>query len=223
MTWNLHGAARPDLALVAHVIGLAAPDVVAVQEIRRNQAAAVAARLGWEHEWAFKHNGYRPLWWRAEGLAILSPSPLGDVWRACLSPGESRRSHRRRVAIAATVRRGTGDRLHVVDTHLATGGPAERVAQAGRLLAAIPADARPLVVAGDLNARDEIEVLRAFGPLGLVDAGGADTSPAVAPVQRIDYVLVPDHADVLDRRTPAGGVAWAKLSDHLPTLVELRL
>jgi endonuclease/exonuclease/phosphatase family metal-dependent hydrolase len=40
-------------------------------------------------------------------------------------------------------------------------------------------------------------------------------------MQRIDYVLVPAGAAVLDRRTPDGGPAWGALSDHLPTLVEL--
>ncbi|MFT3854018.1 MAG: endonuclease/exonuclease/phosphatase family protein [Ilumatobacteraceae bacterium] len=222
MTWNLHGAARPNVGLVAHVIERATPDVVALQEVRRGQAARLAGRLGWQHEWVFKHNGYWPLWWRAEGLAILSPSPLDDVLRACLSVGASRRSHRRRVAIAATVRRD-GDALHVVDTHLATGSRDERVAQATRLLAAIVDGVTPLVVAGDLNAPNEVEVIQAFAPVGLVDPGGDDTSPADAPMQRIDYVLVPADAEILDRRTPAGGPEWAALSDHLPTLVELTI
>ena len=71
MTWNLHGSARPDLTLIAQAVGRATPDVVALQEVRRSQAMGLAARLGWEHEWVFKHNGYWPLWWRAEGLAIM--------------------------------------------------------------------------------------------------------------------------------------------------------
>jgi len=223
MTWNLHGSARPDLTLIAQAVGRATPDVVALQEVRRSQATGLAARLGLEHEWVFKHNGYWPLWWRAEGLAIISPAPLDGVWRMRLSDGASRRSHRRRVAIAATVRRGPADTLRVVDTHLATGDPQARLAQALRLAARVAEDALvPAVVAGDLNARDEIELMTTFSPIGIVDPGGADTSPAVAPVQRIDYVLVPEAAEVLDRRTPDGGPLWAALSDHLPTLVEFR-
>lgn len=223
LTWNLHGSALPDLGLAARVLQRADPDIVALQEVRHRQANTLAATLGWDHAWVFKHNGYWPMWWRAEGLAILSRSPLDDVWRAALSHRVSRRSHRRRVAIGATIRRDPGDAVHLVDTHLATDPPAERVTQAGRLLGHVRDDARPLVVAGDLNARDEVELLRVFGPVGLVDPGGADTSPAVAPVQRIDYVLVPQTAEILDRRTPPGGPDWAKLSDHLPTLVEIRL
>jgi endonuclease/exonuclease/phosphatase family metal-dependent hydrolase len=222
MTWNVHGAARPDVGRLADVIERANPDVVALQEVRRGQARRIARRLGWHHEWVFKHNGYWPLWWRAEGLAVLAPSPLDDVWRTCLSVGESRRSHRRRVAIAATARRN-GDALRVFDVHLATGDPQARVAQAGRVTARIAEEAAaPVVVAGDLNARDEIELIRAFDPVGLTDPGGAHTSPAVAPVQRIDYVLVPASATVVERHTPDGGPHWAALSDHLPTLVELR-
>ena len=100
MTWNVHGAARPDLGRLAEVLTEARPDVVAVQEIRRGTGAAARQRgsVG-TTSGSFKHNGYWPLWWRAEGLAILSPSPLDDVWRECLSHRVSRRSHRRRVAI----------------------------------------------------------------------------------------------------------------------------
>src|SRR6478609_6051968 len=95
MTWNVHGAAQPDLGRLADVMIEARPDAVAVQEIRRGQARRLATRLGWHHEWVFKHNGYWPLWWRAEGLAILAPSPLDDVWRECLSHRVGRRSHQR--------------------------------------------------------------------------------------------------------------------------------
>jgi endonuclease/exonuclease/phosphatase family metal-dependent hydrolase len=164
------------------------------------------------------------MWWRAEGLAILAPWPLDDVWHATLSVDERRRSFRRRVAIGATVRRFAGDALRVFDTHLATDSPLTRLGQARRLTARIAAEAPPaVVVAGDLNARDELELLHAFTAVGVVDAGGDDTSPADAPVQRIDYILVPANAEVLDRRTPAGGPEWSALSDHLPTLVEFTL
>jgi endonuclease/exonuclease/phosphatase family metal-dependent hydrolase len=223
LSWNLHGAARPPIARVAHVLERAAPDGVALQEIRRRQARQLAKRLGWHHEWTFKHNAYWPLWWRAEGLSILAPSALDDVWRTCLSVGVSRRSFRRRVAMAATVRRADGGALRLFDTHLATGDPQARLAQALRLTARIHEEAfHPVVLAGDLNARDEVELIRTFAPVGLVDPGGADTSPAVAPVQRIDYILVPTEATIVDRRTPDGGPHWAALSDHLPTLVEIR-
>lgn len=225
MTWNLHGSAEPDLALVARVIAGATPDVVALQEVRHRQARRIAGRLGWHAKWVFKHNPYTVLmWWRAEGLAIIAPWPLDDVCHATLSVEERRRSFRRRVAIGATVRRHAGDALRVYDTHLATDSPLTRLGQARRLAEHVAAEAPPAaIIAGDLNAHDEVELLRTFAAVGVVDIGGDDTSPAAAPVQRIDYVLVPANAEVLDRRTPAAGLEWADLSDHLPTLVEFTL
>src|SRR4051794_15070191 len=169
LCWNLHGSARPDIGRAAHVLERATPDAVALQEIRRGQARRLARRLGWHHEWTFKHNAYWPLWWRAEGLAIVAPSRLDDVWRTCLSLGARRRSFRRRVAMAVTVRRADGAALRLYDPPLATGAPHARLAQALRLTARIGAEGfDPVVVAGDLNACDEIELIRTFAPAGLV-------------------------------------------------------
>ncbi|MEO5899644.1 MAG: endonuclease/exonuclease/phosphatase family protein [Ilumatobacteraceae bacterium] len=224
MTWNIRGAARPDLRRIADVVRDLHPDVVAMQEVRQRQAQRLAADLGWRHEWVFKHNAWTfLLWWRAEGLALLSPTPLAGVWRTCLTPDISRRSYRRRVAIAATVQHDDAA-LRVYDLHLTTDDEARRRSQASTIAARIVID-RPLdvVVAGDLNAAHDAELLAAFTAGGLVDPGGAMTSPAQAPVQRIDYVLVPSAATVVERHTPDGGGTWAALSDHLPTLVELTI
>jgi endonuclease/exonuclease/phosphatase family metal-dependent hydrolase len=224
MTWNIRGAARPDLARLAGIIRDLRPDVVALQEVRQRQARHLAHRLGWHVAWVFKHNSWTWLmWWRAEGLALLSPEPLGGVWRTCLTPDISKRSFRRRVAIAGTVRRD-GVALRAYDLHLTTDDQARRISQASTIAARIVLD-RPLdvVVAGDLNADEDATLLAAFTAGGLVDAGGALTSPAGAPVRRIDYILVPSTATVTERHTPPGGSDWSALSDHLPTLVELEV
>jgi endonuclease/exonuclease/phosphatase family metal-dependent hydrolase len=224
MTWNIRGAARPDLHRIADVVRDLRPDVVAMQEVRHRQAGRLAAHLGWHHEWVFKHNAWTFLmWWRAEGLALLSPTPLSGVWRTCLTPDISRRSYRRRVAIAGTMHRAD-DVLRVYDLHLTTDDEARRRSQASNIAARIVTDGPvDVVVAGDLNAAEDAQLLAAFTAGGLVDPGGSMTSPATAPVQRIDYVLVPSAATVVDRHTPDGGPTWAALSDHLPTLVELTL
>ena len=70
-----------------------------------------------------------------------------------------------------------------------------------------------------------------FGPLagvGLRDAWTAErgalpsafTSPAAAPAQRIDHVLVSADLEVVDVRVPDG--PWERWSDHRPVLAELR-
>ena len=122
--------------------------------------------------------------------------------------------------VGATVVRGS-ERLRVYNVHLSSTGTDERIAQAHRaasLIAALPT--APLVVCGDMNAANELEVIREFHPVGVRDTGGDFTNPSRAPRQRLDYVLVPENAKVSAIDTPDGGDKWAAISDHLPVLVE---
>lgn len=225
LTWNLRGSARPDLDLVAGVISEHEPDVIALQEIRRGQATMLAGLLGWQHTWARKHHPYTPLaWWTSEGLSIMSPHGLGDVHRRTISPGVSTWTYRHRIVLAATVTRGD-QRLRVYDTHLAAHRAAdERIAQAGRVASLVIDDAARLaVVAGDLNAPGEVEVVREFHPAGLRDPGGGPTNPSIAPRSRLDYVLIPQHSWQVLQWEAAGGEWWWSLSDHVPVVVEFEL
>ena len=116
------------------------------------------------------------------------------------------------------------ERLRVYGTHLAAHSQAdERIAQARRVAERVAHDDAPLrVVAGDLNADQEVEVIRELHAVGLRDPGSDSTHPAHAPRKRYDYVLVPEDAKVLESYVPDGGDHWADLSDHLPLLVEFR-
>ncbi len=221
LTWNILGSQRPNLDVISEVILGYAPDVVAVQEIRRRQAHALARRLGWKIVWTRKHYPYSPLlWWRAEGLAVVSPDAVSELVTISISPGVSTWTHRHRVAMAATLTRGVdGEALRIVNTHLSSHDADERIEQARRVVALI-GDRRPAVVAGDLNAVDEVEVIREFGVAGLVDPGGDYSNPSIAPRQRLDYVLIPESASVTSRLVPTGGEPWQQLSDHLPVLLE---
>lgn len=220
LTWNLHGAADPDVAAIARHLRHAGVDVAALQEVRRSQARALRRDLGWNVVWRRKHYPYSPLvWWRAEGLAIASPHALTDVVRHTLSVGEPVWIFRHRVMLSARVRRGS-DSLTVHDVHLASDDADDRIAQASRAAGFIaPRGHATRVVCGDLNAHDEPEVVREFHRVGVRDPGGACTSPAHAPRQRLDYVLVPEGVDARST-TPDGDDGWAALSDHLPVVVE---
>ena len=56
LTWNVQGAQGLDVDRTAAIIGSAAPDVVALQEIQRRQAMALARALSApSRRWAFKH------------------------------------------------------------------------------------------------------------------------------------------------------------------------
>ena len=219
LTWNILGSRHPNLDVITEVIAGYAPDVVALQEVQRHQARGLARRLGWRVLWTRKHYPYSPLvWWRAEGLAMLTPHAVSEMISASISPGVSTWTYRHRVAIAATVTRH-GDRLRLANTHLDSDSPDERIAQARRV-APLVGVRRPAVVAGDLNAVDEAEVTREFGGLGLVDPGGDHSNPSIVPRRRLDYVLIPETAMVTAQHTPEGSERWHELSDHLPVLVE---
>src|SRR3954470_8815487 len=219
LTWNILGSHRPNLDVLAEVIVGYSPDVIALQEIRRRQAKVLARRLEWRFVWTRKHYPLSPLvWWRAEGLAIATPHKIGEAVSVSISPEVSTWTFHHRVAMALTVTLD-GDALRLANTHLASHDADQRIAQAARV-ASIVGDRRPAVVAGDFKSADEVEVLREFRFVDLVDPGGDDSSPSIAPRQRIDYVLVPESATVTSRLTPVGGEPWHQLSDHLPVLVE---
>jgi endonuclease/exonuclease/phosphatase family metal-dependent hydrolase len=79
------------------------------------------------------------------------------------------------------------------------------------------------VVGGDLNAAGEREVIREFHAAGLRDPGGGPTNPSIAPRQRLDYVLIPNNARLLDQHEPDGGDDCWAISDHVPVTVEFEL
>lgn len=222
-TWNLLGSADPDAGAIAARLADLDADVVALQEVRRGQAHRIAKNLRWGVVWRRKHYPYSPLvWWRAEGLAVLSRHHMSDVRRDTLSRREPIWIYRHRVMVSVRVHRGTSA-LRVHDLHLASDDADARVAQAVRAVDAARAYAHrtgtsgaPVVVCGDLNAADEPAVLGALGALGVRDPGGAHSEPADAPRQRLDYVLVPEHARAATSSTPPGGPDWRQLSDHLP-------
>ena len=221
LTWNILGAKNGDPVAIAAHVRRSNPDVVALQEIRRRQAKELASLLGWNMVWRRKHYPFSPLvWWRAEGQALIAPTRLVDARHYVLSRGASAWTYRHRIMLAATVERGS-DRLRVCNVHLSSSDADERIAQARRAAQFIAAELAVLrVVCGDMNAANELEVIREFHAVGVRDTGGDFTNPSRAPAQRLDYVLVSENAKVSAIDTPDGGDEWAALSDHLPVLVE---
>ncbi len=223
-TWNLHGSTGPPIASVAARLRSLSPDVVALQEVQRRQAAALAAALGMQHHWVLKHYPWTPLLKsKGEGSAILTPHALSATGSASLTPTCSHWSYKRRIVVWGLVQRPDHSAYRVYDAHLIGGDATEDRLEQAQRVAALIADqgGAPVVVAGDFNDSDEPAVIGALR--GIEGAATADTNPADTPTQRIDHVLVPEAATDITVRVPAGGAEWAALSDHLPVTTTFAL
>ncbi|MEZ5408486.1 MAG: endonuclease/exonuclease/phosphatase family protein [Acidimicrobiales bacterium] len=234
ITWNVQGHAGVEAAAVAAVLRRARADVVALQEVQRGQARAVAAALGspWRLAWGFKH---WPVVARPEGVAVLTRHRLLGAKVHVLRRAVPLTSHRR-IALVADVALGPVGaepaRLRVASVHLSpeAGADAVRLRELGRVAAA-----GPTVVLGDLNVAD-------LGPLRpIVDAQGwvdcwdpaqglgsthwaAGPRAGRPPDHRLDYVLAAPHLRVERAEVPTGDLDHlATLSDHLPVTVHLHL
>jgi endonuclease/exonuclease/phosphatase family metal-dependent hydrolase len=222
VTWNLRGAARPDLATVAGHLRDRQADVVVLQEVRRGQAARIAEQLSMRHAWALKHHPFtRWLPQLAEGLAILTPHALDATGSASLTPGVRRSSHRHRIVQWGLVQRPDHSGYRVYHVHLsARAASAARLDEAARVRALVEQHGgAPAIIAGDLNDHDEPAVVARLGGIDAIGDPPEPTNPASAPTQRLDHVLVPADGRVDAVDVPGGGPAWAALSDHLPVTV----
>ena len=230
LSYNIrHGEGRDgriDLARIAAVMKSARPDVIALQEVDRgtersggvDQLAELARLMGMHAEFgrAFEFSG------GAYGVGVLSRWPIADPDNHALPSTEDREP---RTALTVRVKAGEhGPWLRFTSTHLDSGRDSgDRPVQA-RYLAALlaPRDAQPSILAGDLNARLDTDVLRAFEAhwTNAVAAFPQEPSRGRGRGPRADHVLFGPaqgwrlvEARILDDETRA--------SDHQPVLAVL--
>lgn len=225
LTWNVHGSERPDITKLAEAIRFEAPDVVVLQEIRKKQAAELAAALSFRYSWARKHFPYTHLlWWRAEGLAIMTPHALDAAGHTELSNDERSWSWQRRIAQWALVGRVDSTAFRVYNVHLSPHDDASARREEAVRLATIVAehgDDPPAIVAGDFNDSYDSSIIYALP--GIEHLVPSNSSPADEPTQLLDHVLLPADATHVSVSVPAGGSDWAEMSDHLPVTVRFRM
>jgi endonuclease/exonuclease/phosphatase family metal-dependent hydrolase len=225
LTWNVHGSQRPDVGAIAAAIRAEAPDVVAIQEIRKRQAAALATALQMRFSWSLKHEPYtKVMWWRSEGMAIMTPHLLDAVGHTEISDDQPMRSWRRRIAKWGLVGRPDRSMVMIYNLHLSPHdaddsrrAEAERV---GELVASIGADPPP-VVAGDFNDAGDPSIIELLP--GVEHVAAPMSNPSEAPSQALDHVLLPADARNVSVSAPDGGELWAAISDHLPVTVRFTL
>ncbi len=201
------------------------PDVVALQEIRQRQAAALAATLQMRYSWVVKHYPWtRLMWWRAEGMAVMTPHLLDAVGHTEVSDDQPMRSWRRRIAQWGLVGRADRSMLMIYNLHLTPHDDADsRRAEAARVCELVKhiGDDLPAIVAGDFNDANDPSIIDSLP--GVEHVTPAMSNPSEAPTQRLDHVLLPPDATTVTVSVPRGGAEWAAISDHLPVTVRCHL
>ncbi|MFC4529587.1 endonuclease/exonuclease/phosphatase family protein [Sphaerisporangium dianthi] len=192
------------------------PDIVLLSEVDRgwllngghDDLARIARGLGMRYHFAPAAD---PLW----GDAVITNLPV----RWITSHPLGRHDYPTGAQAQAAVVEVAGREVGIVNTHLqAPPGQAPEVAAVVRDLA----KGRPVLLAGDLNTTPGDPAMRVLTAAGLSDPltafGDPLTSPADAPVERIDHVLVSPGLVVTAARAPGLG-----FSDHRPLVVRLRV
>lgn len=236
LTYNIHHGEGTDGVFdyerLAAVIKAQKPDLVALQEVDnqtgRSSGIDQAKVLG-------DLTGLKSLYGMAMaydggeyGEAILTSLPIVETHNA---PLPYSMGHEPRSALMARVRVGQAGQSerHVwfIGTHLDhTRNPADRLAQAKEINRVIGRDDQALaILAGDLNAVPESEVMQTFYEMwtdsAVVAGNPQPTIPSHNPRRRIDYVLYrpANQFRVIESKVIHEPVA----SDHAPYLTVLEL
>jgi len=244
-TYNIHKGVRgvgPRKRLEIHNLGLAVEaldaDVVCLQEVRlfhhREARRFDRTWFGWPeggqadflapegYEVAYRTNAVTRH--GEHGNALLSRWPIGDIGHHDVS--DHRLEQRGLLHVPV---QWAGTRVHVVVAHFGL-MHASRVRQVHKLATYLEAEVPPgeqLLVAGDFNDWGE-KLDQPFSHIGLARAaagGGVPvhrpTFPALVPVFALDRVYL---RGLRCRSTMVPrGMAWSRMSDHLPLVVELEL
>ncbi|YCK41349.1 endonuclease/exonuclease/phosphatase family protein [Actinomadura sp. ATCC 39365] len=232
MGYGLDG--RLSLDKIAAWAAAQKPDVVLLSEVDRgwllngghDDLARIARGLGMRYHFA-------PAADQVWGDALLTNLPVKQVHSHPLGAHDYPTGAQAQTVVLEV----GGKEVGIVNTHLqAPEGQAPEVAAIARALAAgRDADEaghraagageqvrRPVILAGDLNTRPTdpaMEVLKAAGLSDPLTAfGDPPTSPADAPKERIDHVLLTEGLTAISAQAPR-----LPYSDHLPVLTTLRL
>ncbi len=238
MTYNVHACVgmdgRHDIDRVAQVIAAANPDVVCLQELdhgntrseKLHQAREIAERLKFDYH----YHAAREVEDERFGNAILTRHPVRLIRAAALPAMPSRRTREPRGALWVEVD-WDGSPIHIVNTHLGLRSE-ERRLQVEALLGSRWLGSRdqniPLVLCGDLNcgpnSREVRELRTQFNDVQtqLPNHRPRNTWATVAPIRRIDHILVSQELGVLRVEVPQSSEA-RRASDHLPLIAELSL
>lgn len=235
-TYNIHKgvqglgpARRLEIHNLGHAVEQFDADIVCLQEVRKLHHRGAEHFSHWPHQPQADYlapEGYEAVY---RTNAITRHGEHGNAmlsrWPVLGHQHEDMSDHRfeQRGLLHSTVH-VHGVQLHVVVVHLGL-IRASRMRQVAQLVGFIgrevPAQA-PLVVAGDFNEWTAV-LARELAAVGLVSATPQvhPTFPSRLPLVQLDHVLVRGLQPVT-AHVPRGRI-WARMSDHLPLLVDLAL
>jgi len=218
-TYNVHYGFGEDWRYapeaMADAIAESGADVVALQEVSVGLASAYGTDLA---RWLGRRLGMRvrfaPTVNGTLGDAVLSRLPVVSFRSLPLPPDDA---DRKQVAVAEIA---VGpDTVRFLATHFGL-TPEEQAVQTTGVLEA--AGTGPSILAGDLNAGPDSDVARRLREAGFRDAfelagaPPAPTSPAIMPVERIDWIWVRGY-DAVEAR-----VFESTASDHRLVVTRVR-
>lgn len=232
LTYNIHHGegtdGKLDLERIAKVIKAENPDLVALQEVdqgtQRTGGVDQATRLGeltGLHAVFGKAMDYQG---GAYGLAFLSRWPVTDR-RTHALPADTG-VEPRAVLETRTQLGESGPEITFLVTHLDhKADPKQRTNQIAKLRELFPAgsDERPMILAGDFNAKPDSAVVKTLLTEWADSADGKQflTIPAGAPRSKIDYIFYRPASRW--RVTETRALEEPIASDHRPVLAVLEL
>jgi endonuclease/exonuclease/phosphatase family metal-dependent hydrolase len=243
VTWNIHKGVRGmglrkrlEIHNMQAAVAALNADVICLQEVRRINHKEAAHFTQWPalpqadflappgYEAVYRTNAFTKH--GEHGNALLSRHPV------TAHAHEDMSDHRfeQRGLLHATLHI-QGKNVHVIVVHLGliASSRQRQLAQLSKYIERDIPKGDPLIVAGDFNSL--IAPARwAQAALGSLPSArqpllhalkGHATFPSRLPVVQLDHVFA-RHARMMHSHVPQGG-EWAKMSDHLPLIVELEL
>jgi Metal-dependent hydrolase len=228
LSYNLRFGELASLEELAEFIKKQEPDIVALQEVdvhtQRERAPAqhgkdFATELGFRTGMFAAYGKTIPYAGGYYGIAILSKYPLAKVERIYLPKTEHGKEQR--AVLVAEVEYQEGRFLTFASTHLDYTNTQERQSQVAALNRVLVQDQRPVIVAGDFNARPDATEIREGMADWLTASNLEPTVPADKPRNTIDYIFCYPKGKW---KTLSNTTHQVPLSDHLPidAVVELQ-
>lgn len=227
LSYNLRFGELASLEELAAFIKEQDPDIVALQEVDcrtyRDRAPAQHGK-DFATELGFR-TGLIPAYGKTilhaggyYGIALLSKYPLSKVERIYLPKTENGKEQR--AVLVADIEYSEDVQFIFASTHLDYTNTLERQAQVKKLTEILQSKNKPVIVAGDFNAKPEAREIKEGMSKWKIVTNLEPTVPTNAPRSTIDYIFCyPQH-----RWTSIAATTFpVKLSDHLPVSATIEL